>query len=77
MIPHQAVSMAAPAKPRNNFIQDIQESGAILIVVKDRFLPIASGSQMIECAGYSMRNGRAMTLCYNKRGTAAILDLTL
>jgi hypothetical protein len=23
-----------------------------------------------------MRNGRAMTLCYNKRGTAAILDLT-
>jgi hypothetical protein len=51
MIPHQAVSMAAPTKPRNNFIQDIQESGAILIVVKDRFLPIASGSQMIECAG--------------------------
>jgi hypothetical protein len=51
MIPHQAVSMAAPAIPRNNFTQDIQESGPILIVLKDRFLPIASGSQMIECAG--------------------------
>jgi hypothetical protein len=51
MIPHQAVSMAAPAKPRNYFTQDIQESGAILIVVKDRFLPIGSGSQMAECAG--------------------------
>ena len=24
-----------------------------------------------------MRNGRAMTLCYNKRGIDAILDLTL
>ena len=23
-----------------------------------------------------MRNGRAMTLCYNKRGTDALLDLT-
>jgi len=43
--------MAAPAKPRNNFTQDIQESCPILIVVKDRFLAIASGSHMIECAG--------------------------
>jgi hypothetical protein len=51
MIPHQAVSMAAPTKPGNNFVQDTQETGAILIVVKDRFLPIPSGSQMIECAG--------------------------
>jgi hypothetical protein len=51
MIPHQAVSVAAPAKPRNNFTQDIQESCAILIVVKDRFLAIASGSYMIECTG--------------------------
>jgi hypothetical protein len=51
MIPHQAVRTAAPAKPRNNFTQDIQESGAILIVVKDRLLPITSGSHMIECAG--------------------------
>ena len=24
-----------------------------------------------------MRNGRAMTLCYNKRGIDAMLDLTL
>ena len=42
--------MAAPAKPRNNLTQDIQESGAILIVVKDRFLAITSGSHMIKCA---------------------------
>jgi len=41
MIPHQAVSVAAPAKPRNNFTQDIQESCTILIVLKDRFLTIA------------------------------------
>jgi len=51
MIPHHAVVMAAPAKPRNNFTQDIQESSAILIIVKDRFLTIASGCHMIECAG--------------------------
>jgi hypothetical protein len=51
MISHQAVSMAAPAKPRNNFTQDIQKSCAIPIVVEDRFLPIAPGSHMIECAG--------------------------
>jgi hypothetical protein len=43
--------VAAPAKPRNNFTQDIQESCAIRIVVEDRFLTIASGSHMIECAG--------------------------
>jgi hypothetical protein len=43
--------MAVPAKPGNNFTQDIQESGAILIVIKDRFLAIASRSHMIECAG--------------------------
>jgi hypothetical protein len=69
--------MAAPAKPRNNFIQDNQESGAILIVVKDRFLPIASGSQMIECTGILDAQRPAMTLCYNNRGTAAILDLII
>jgi hypothetical protein len=51
VIPHQAVSMAAPAKPWNNFTQNIQESRAILIVVKDRFRTIASGRHMIECAG--------------------------
>jgi hypothetical protein len=52
--------MAEPAKPRNNFTQDNQESGPILIVLKDRFLPIASGSQMIECAGVldAQRPGR-------------------
>jgi hypothetical protein len=27
MIPHQAISMAVPAKPGNNFTQDIQQSG--------------------------------------------------
>jgi hypothetical protein len=32
-------------------LQNIQESGAILIVVKDRFLAIASGGHMIERAG--------------------------
>jgi len=42
--------LAAPAKPRNNLTQDIQESCAILIVVKDRFVAIASGSHMIKCA---------------------------
>ena len=41
--------MAAPAKPRNNFAQDIQESCAILIVVKHRFLAIAR-NHMIKCA---------------------------
>jgi hypothetical protein len=51
MIPHQAVGTAAPAKPRNNFTQDIQESCAILIVVKHRFLTVASGCHMIERAG--------------------------
>jgi hypothetical protein len=53
--------MAAPAKLGNNFTQDIQQSGPILIVVKDRFLTIASGGH-ISAPGYSMRNGRAMTL---------------
>ena len=43
--------MGAPAKPKNNFTQNIQESSAILIILKDRFLPVAAGSQMIECAG--------------------------
>jgi len=64
MIPHQAVSMAAPAKPRNNFTQDIQESCAILIVIKDRFLAIASRSHMIERAGIldAQRTGHDFTL---------------
>jgi hypothetical protein len=43
--------MAAPAKPGNYFTQDIQETTAIVIVVKDRLLTIASGSHMIQCAG--------------------------
>ena len=46
------LDLPANGRPQECFpIQDIQESGAILIVVKDRFLPIASRSQMIECAG--------------------------
>ena len=67
--------MAAPAKPRNNFTQDIQESCVILIVVKDRFLAITSGSHMIKRA--RILDARAMTLCYNIRGIDALLDLTL
>jgi hypothetical protein len=50
MIPHQTVRMAAPAKPRNNVIQDIQECGAVLIFAKDRLLPVATGSDVLECA---------------------------
>ena len=67
--------MAAPAKPTNNFTQDIQESSAILIVVKDRFLAIASGSHMIKCARIldAQRPGHAVD---NKRGIDAMLDLT-
>ena len=77
MIPHQAVSMAAPAKPRNNFTQDIQESCAILIVVKDRFLAIASGSHMIECAGIldAQRTDHDFTFTTGMSDDA-ILDLT-
>ena len=65
--------MAAPAKPTNNFTQDIQESSAILIVVKDRFLAIASGSHMIKCARIldAQRPGHAVD---NKRDIDAILD---
>jgi hypothetical protein len=64
MIPHQAVGMAAPAKPENNFTEDIQESSAILIVVKDRFLAIAPGSHMIERAGIldAQRTGHKVLL---------------
>jgi hypothetical protein len=42
MVAHQAVGVAAPAKARNHFAQDIQESRAILVVLKDRFLAVTA-----------------------------------
>jgi hypothetical protein len=43
--------MAAPAKPGNHLTQDTQKSSAIPIIVKDRFLTIASGRHMVEGTG--------------------------
>ena len=50
MIPHSSSKHGSASEPTNNFTQDIQEGCAILIVVKDRFLAITSGSHMIKCA---------------------------
>lgn len=43
--------MTAPAKARNDFTQDIQECGAVLIVVKDRLLQVPAGGDVVERAG--------------------------
>jgi len=51
MVSPSSGAQTAPAKPGNDFTQDIQECGAVLIVVKDRLLPVAAGSHVIKCAG--------------------------
>ena len=43
--------MAAPAKARNHFAQDIQEGRAILVVLKDRFLAVTARGDVVKSAG--------------------------
>jgi len=43
--------VAAPAKARNHFAQDIQESRAILIVLKNRFLAVTARGDVAKSAG--------------------------
>jgi hypothetical protein len=51
MVAHQAVGVAAPAKAQNHFAQDIQESLAILVVLKDRFLAVTARGDVVKSAG--------------------------
>ena len=51
MVPHQAVAVALPPKPSNNVAQDVQKSRAISIVVKDRFLTVATRRHVIKSTG--------------------------
>jgi len=45
--------VATPAKARNHFAQDIQESPVILIVLKDRFLAVTARGNLVKSAGGS------------------------
>ena len=61
MVSHKAIGVAAPVKARNQFARDIQESRAILVVLKDRFLAVTARGDVVKRAGVLDCNGRAMS----------------
>jgi len=59
MVSHQAIGVVSPSIASGDLAQDIEKSRAVLVVVKDGFLAIAAGSNVLERAGifYAQRAG--------------------
>ena len=78
VIGHEAVGVTEPVVAFVDVLESVQKVLAVLVISKDWFLLIPTGSYMIDCAGilYAKRTGHNATIAQD-RAVCNEKDLTL
>ena len=65
MVVHQALGVADPIISFVDVLEGVQKVDPILLTLKNGLLFITPGGNVIDCAGISIRKGRAMVKRYH------------